>query len=321
MPVEDVFAPKPKSVTNVNSHEIDEVQKTAERISVIDDTIGKAEKLAGLKGYQEQLKRQEAKMEELEKEKRKIEQQLQESRMEVIQKELGGKIDHLSEALKAGATPKSIAEEIAEVKKTASELGLGSSRLSELREMMALVSSLNTSKGLAEQVREAKDLLETLKPEREPDIARIPANVTLELKRMDRDLQLEIQRMQDERQRRDQEWQLTVRKWEEEREMRKDELAAKVKMEEDKNKLIGDGFERLGRVFAQATSEMSQEAAGGVSSQVIEAGVGEFGEIPCLKCNSSVPIARDGVRAVCPSCGQQYNIKRVPVREETPSEN
>jgi predicted XRE-type DNA-binding protein len=326
MPVEDIFIPKSKKITDVNKQTIDEVQKEAQHMEVIDKTMGTARKLAGTDAMQVEMARKETRMAEIEKENKELQKQVQESRIEIVQKELGGKIDHLSETMKAGATPKSIGEQITDIKKTAGELGIGESRISELKNMADLIGSLRQTKGLAEQVKEAKDLLETLKPEKEAELSGVPASIMLEMKKMDHDVQLRIQQMEDERLQRKQEFDLKIKQWDEDRELRRDEVAAKIQIEKERNELMAGGLERLGRVFAQATSENPSQGVGaatrGTPPPIIEAGEGDFGEISCQVpgCHSSVPVARDAVSAICPGCGQRYTIKRIPV-QETASED
>jgi ribosomal protein S27AE len=192
--------------------------------------------------------------------------------------------------------------------------------------MATLIGSLSQSKGLADQIKEAKELINAIsKPEKEAEISGIPGNIMVEMKKMDHDIQLRIQQMEDDRLQRKQDFDLKVKQWEEMREDRRDELAAKIQVEKERNELIGGGLERLGRVFAQATSEAPSEgmgvASGGISSPMIEAGEGDFGEISCPNCQSSVPIARDAVRAICPGCGQTYTVKRVPITKEAAGED
>jgi len=315
MPVEDISVPKAKRVTNLDSEALDELQKVAKHINIVRETRDAADELAGTKALTSELERKEGKVEQLEKEKERIEKELQDTRMQVIQKELGGKIDQLAEAIKAGASTKSISEQIAEVKKSAADLGLGASRFSELKDIFTFAQSLSQGKSLVDQVKDLKEAISVLQPEKAKEIEAvgIPASVTLQLKKMDVDLQLELAKMQDERQRRDHDFQVTMKKWEEEREIRLQEIQSRVGVEKDRNEMIGGAIERLGRVFAQATAEGPSEAGiSGAPMPVIQAGEGRFGEVDCPVCHSSVPIARDAVRAICPSCHGIYTINRVP---------
>jgi len=326
MPVEDVFIPKSKKITDVNKQTIDEVQKEAQHMEVIDKTMGTARKLAGTDAMQVEMQRKETRMKEIEKENKELRTQVEQSRTDIVRAELGGKIDHLSELMRGGASSKSIGDQIKEIKTTAGELGIGESRVSELKDMAALIGSLSQNKGLADQIKEAKELMDAIsKPEKESQISGVPASVMLEMKKMDHNVQLKIQQMEDDRLQRKQDFDLKVKQWDEERESRRDESAAKIQVERERNELIGGGLERLGRVFAQATSEIPSQGAGisrhGVSAPVIEAGEGAFGEIECPGCQSIVPIARDAIRAVCPGCGQNYTVKRVPVTEKAPHED
>jgi rubrerythrin len=297
---------------------IDEVEKEAGHMGVIDKTMETARKLAGTSTLSEELKRKDERMEKLEKVKDKVTDELREAQIQNIRTEFGSKIDHLAESIKAGASPKSIGDQIAEVKKVAGDLGLSTSKVSEFKEMANLIQALSPQqKGLAEQVKEAMELLHTLQPEKKEEDAPtgVPASVAIELKRMDTDLKLRVEQMQDDRQRKDQDFQLTLKKWEEDRELKRQEIEGKLTIERERNELLAGGLDRLGRVIAQATSEAPSRHQ---ISPAIQARVGEFGEVTCPNCQATVPIARDAVRAVCPSCGTPYSVNRI--KEESPAE-
>jgi len=325
MPViKDAYIPDAKRVTEVSKQDTDDVRKMTEGIRAVNDVKKVASALSGVESVQEELYRKEQKMERIEEERNQAEQKLQETKMEVIQKELGGKIEQLSQTIKFGASQKSISDQIGEIKAAASELGLGTSKISEFKEMANLIQSLSPQKGgLAEQVKEAKELLDTIQPRKEKETASIgmPAEIALEIKKMDTNLQLTLEEMKDGRQRKDHDFQLTLKKWEEEKELRRQEIEGKLMVERERNELLSGGLERLGRIINQATSE-AEAPPQPQKTPAIQAGEGEFGEVTCInpKCQAIVPIARDAVKAVCPGCGAPYTINRIKAEQREGAE-
>jgi len=322
MPViKDAYIPDATNVTPV-VQKTDDLKKMTEGIKAVNEIKNVAGAVSGLDAIQRELERKEKKMEEIEKEREQAKREAQETKMELIQKELGGKIEQLSQTIKSGASQKSISEQLTEVKKAAVDLGLGTSKVSEFKEMANLIQSLGPQqKGLAEQVKEAKELLAAMQPEKEKEthVERIPAEIALEMKKMETNLQVTLEQMKDERQRKDHEFQLTLKKWEEEKELRRQEIESKLMLEKERNELIGGGLERLGRVIAQATLE-TEIPSQSRKIAAIQAGEGEFGEVTCINpnCQATVPIARDAMKAICPGCGTTYNINRI--KKEIPTE-
>lgn len=327
---EEIIA-KTMGITQKPEQTVDGVKKEAEDMDVIDKAMGTAKKLAGTDALAEELKNKDRKLEESEKEKNKVTEELQETRMQVIQKELGGKIDQLSNAIKSGASTKSIGTQISEIKEVAGDLGLGTSKVSEFKEMASLIQNLNPQKGLAEQVKEAKDLLTTLQPEKgkEAHVEGIPAEIALEIKKMDTNLQITLEQMKDDRQRKDHEFQLTVKKWDEERDTRRQEIAGKLDVERERNKLISGGLETVGKAIGKGYAESGREVAahpggisqgqlGGTQNYKITAGVGDSGEVECPRCHTMVGIGPNSDLAECVGCNTKFDVERGPA--EKPAE-
>jgi hypothetical protein len=320
-----VFNPKP-------GESISEVKRATEDMNVVEGALHTARKLANTDGLAEQIKGKDAALAKAGEEKDKLKEALHETQIQIIQKELGGKIDQLADSIKGGASPKSISDQIIEVKKAAESLGLGGSKISEIKEIMGLVTSLSPQqKGLAEQVKDARDLLATLQPEgkREALVEGVPASVAIQLKEMDTNLKITLEKMADEREERANRFKLTLMQFEEDRDLRRQEVDGKLAMERERNQILANGLEIVGRAAGKAFAEGKLGAAsqGGISQQGqditpksfnLKANEGEAGKFPCPVCDargspSEVAIGPTTTTASCVGCGSQFNIERAPV--------
>jgi len=175
-------------------------------------------------------------------------------------------------------------------------------------------------RSLAEVIDEAVQTAEKLgyakggTPEISPELQ-------LEIKKLDFNLQMELERMKDERDKRDKEWQLTLKKWEEEKEMRRQELQQKAEAEERRMQFLTQAQERIGRVIAGVVKSGGSGSDSVMASAVnksfhVEAGEGEEGEVACPKCNESIFVPPDANKAVCSSCGLSVDIRRIPKEAE-----
>jgi len=147
----------------------------------------------------------------------------------------------------------------------------------------------------------------------------LPPQMALEMKKMDMQLQLELAQMADTRDTRDKEWQLTVKKWEDERQLRSQEINDKMQAEKERNQLLSNIPQLIGKAMVKGFGEGGAGVSGGdISSRqgqeigaTIEAGMGESGEIVCTRCQATIPIARDAQKTICPGCGLVYPVNRV----------
>jgi hypothetical protein len=323
---------------------ITEVEQETHNMGVVEKTVETAKKLSGAGELVEQLDKKDQKIEALEKERKEQAEARHVAEIQNVRTELGTKMDHLEESIKRGASQKSIAEEIVEIKKAANELNLGGSRISELRDMMSLIQSLNPQKNLADQIKDAKDLLSTIQPPEKEKTIGIPPEIALELKKMDTTLQLELERMKDERQRKDQEFKLTLKKWDEERDMRREEIQGNITVQRERNKMFADGLRILGQAGGRAIADAAREGSGaGVSrsagsgaagaqgaqapSYHVELGEGEAAKFECPHCKSPIAVASTSTLARCLGCNSTFPITRVaapsppaPVSTETQEE-
>jgi len=291
--------------------QVDQVQKTAEHIKVIDDTVSTADKLAGGPAYRQQLDKSNEELNSLREENKKLLEQLHRADIATIKSELGGKIDQLTDTVNKGASRDKISDQIEDIKKTATALGLGSTKMSELNEMMSFIEKLRPTKDLADQIKEAKELLKNIEPQKGEGTPELPASIALQMKKMDHDLQITLEKMADERQERQHKFELTMLEFKDNRDFRKAEIDAKIAVERDRNELLGNLINRFGAAAAKGAVDAGGIGAK-VSNQVIEAGEDEFGEGPCPSCGSIIAIAKDATQAICPNCKTFYTIHRIP---------
>ena len=308
---------------------ISDVKQQAENITVIDETIEAARKLAGTSALEKEMERKDKRMEELQKDKDKTTEQLHETQISNVKTELGGKIDHLEESLKGDASPKSISAEITEIKKAANELGMGGSKVSEIKEIMALVTSLNPKTNLADQVKEARDLLTALQPpedkRKEGVVEGVPASVAIDLHRMDNDMKITLEKMADDRQRRDQEFQLTLRKYDEERISRQEKMQIDYTIQKERNEILSGGLQLFGRAAGKAYAEALGKTPQGAAAQGVRVGAeasapksfhielneGEAGTMECPSCKSPVGVGPETKVAECVGCHSKFEVVRV----------
>jgi len=294
----------------VKQSRADSERRRLERQDGIDELKSEAEK----KELEKKISGEDkARMAELEEKNEQLQKQLQEKEIETVRAELGGKIDQLSQSIKEGVDKKSIVDQITELKRAAGELGLGGSKFSEVQEALDMVDKIRPSKGLADQFKDAKELLETF-GKKETD--HLSPEISLEMKKMDRDLQIRLEEMRDGRADRDRAWQLQIKQWEEERADKNAQIQAEIQTKREANELLSNGIQKLGEVITAAKGAGVGAVAGAVASRVIEAGEGESGETECPGCHGIIPIAEAATSTICPTCGTRYNIERIPKTEE-----
>jgi hypothetical protein len=306
---------------------IDGVKKQTQDMDAIDQAMSSARKLSGAKTLQEELDRQDKKLEKVEQERNKAVEDKHKAEIDIVRTELGSKIDHLQESWQGGASKKTIGEEISDIKKAASELGLGGSKVSELRELMALIQTLNPKRNMAEEIKEAKDLLATLQPpqqEKQGIIGGFPAEIALQIKKMDTDLQLHLEQMKDDRLRRDQEFKLELKKWDEERDMRRAEIQGKIDSDKERAEMFAGALQTIGKAAGEAYAENLTKgvAAPGTSAQEtygIRLGESEQGTFECPHCKSPIGVGPTSINARCVTCGGTYPISRIPRPATTPA--
>jgi hypothetical protein len=306
---------------------VDNVKKQADDMSVIDKAMDTAKKLANTGALEAEMDRKDKKLEKAEQDRDKAIEGQHKAEIETVRTELGSKIDKLAQAYAGGASKNSIAEQIAEIKKAANELNMGGSRISEVREMMNLIATLNPQKTLVDQIKDAKELINTIMPPpgtgKEFSIGGMPATIALELKKMDTNLQITLENMKDERQRKDQEFQIKIKEYDEARADRIQEAAGKLEVERERNKMISGGLETVGRAIGKGLAEaggqgsplpgaIAGKAAEPPKSYHIELGQNEAADFNCPKCSTIIAVGPDSTQAQCVGCNSKFPVVRKP---------
>jgi len=312
---------KPKEETT------DAVEKETTRMGVVAKTMDTARELSGANVLEEELGRKDKKLAATEKERDQATEDKHKAELQTVKTELGAKIDDLAKAYAGGASKQTVADQISDIKKAADQLNLGGSRISEIKDMMTLIESLNPRKNLTDQIKDAKELISVFQPPEDKGkdftIVGMPATVALELKKMDTNLQITLENMKDERQRRDQEFTLKERQYDEERAARLQEVQGKIQVEKERNKMLGGAIETVGRAIGRGAAEAGRQAAkspGSVGEQAqeqprsyhIELNEGEKFDFDCPLCQTRIAVGPDSTVAQCVGCDAKYPIVRKP---------
>lgn len=131
----------------------------------------------------------------------------------------------------------------------------------------------------------------------------------IKLKELEFNQSVALRKMEEESKARDRQWGLELEKFKDEREARKIEAAR----QQEKDKMFANIPAMFGGAVARGLMDAEDEPSNPVTRQpqVVEAGIGESGEIDC-SCGSKMGIGPTSSRAICASCGAQYLIKRLP---------
>jgi len=307
---------------------IDEVKQETEHMSAIDKAMDTAKKLAGVDVLAESGKEKDKKMEKMQEDHDKTKDELQKTQLKLIEEQLGTKIDKLSESIKGGASTKSIGDQISEVNKAAEELGLGGGKVSEFKEIMNLIQSLNPQKGLVDQLKEAKDLIALLAPpeaKREGLVEGVPAGIAVELKKIDSDLKIRLEQMADARQEREQNFKITLLKFEEDRDTRRQEVDGKILVERERNTLISGALKTIGESIGKGLKDATTTSPGITQGaqdiakhyRVDISKEKDLSEFDCPGCHAKVGIGPTTTLAECINCHSQFEIVRAPAVTST----
>jgi hypothetical protein len=309
---------------------IDDVEKQAKDMGVIQGAMNTAKQLAGTGALETQLAEANKRAEKAADAERKAVEDKHKAEIDKVEATLGGKIDGLAKSYAGGASKETIADQIAEIKKAANELGMGTSKISELREMMSLISTLNPQKSMIDQIKDAKELIAAIVPPVDThgglSVGGMPASIALELKKMDHDVQITLESMKDERQRRDQEFQLRIKQWDIEREDRLGEAQARIQVEQERNKMFGGAVETVGKAIGHGIAEASQaggqragpiagNAAQSAKSYIVDLEPTDSNkviEFNCPVCKTKLAVGPDATEASCIRCSSKFTFNRQP---------
>jgi DNA repair exonuclease SbcCD ATPase subunit len=282
----------------------DEVKKFADHLKIVSDLSETARKMSGA--------------DKIEEEKRNVEQQLQEAQQQLSKMQidfLSKQLDEIKSQLKTATENKDLPM-VRELERKLEEVR-DAYHKAELEALRKEIEKLRGEKSdIAEEIKKIKEVGKELGL----SSGSPPPDILIELKKMDYQLQLEIERLRDERDRREKEWQLQLRKWEEEKELRKQEVEARIAADREKLEALKTIGTRLGKAIFESAMESSQPAIAGRSkSYTVEAIEGESGEFTCPDCGSTVGLLPDTEVAVCAGCRSQFPVKRTPKPEKVSS--
>jgi ribosomal protein L37AE/L43A len=302
---------------------VDGIKKQAEDMTVIDHAMETARKLSGAGVLKEELDHEHKKVADAEQQRDKAIEDKHKAQIEKVQSELGAKIDTLANSYTRGVSKESIADQIAEIKKAAAALDMGGSKVSELKEMMNLITTLNPHKSMVDQIRDAKELITAIAPQpgkpNEFSIGGMPAAIALEIKKMDINLQTTLETMKDERERRAQEFALRIKQFDLERQDKISEAQGKIQVEQERNKMISGGLETVGRAIGHGLADGSREVAPGSigarqtespKSYHIELNENQADEFDCPKCAARIAVGPTTTVAQCVGCQSKFPVVR-----------
>ena len=265
----------------------DEVEEVKHEVTLMEAKAQKAEAEKKLKGENvmaEELKEERA-------ERKVAEKALKDAQLENVKIELQGDIKRLAEA--------------AERKGESADFTKAFEKLTDTAKLLGYTPpSVLEKKTFAEQLKEALDIAQQFGYAKGDG-----SQVTLQMKKMDTDVQLQLAKMEDDRLQRKQEWDLRLKQFDEDKQNKKDEIEAKIAVERERNTLLSNLITELKEFGSQVMGKPSGQVA---APQVIDAGEGESGDISCPSCSSVIPIGSTDAKATCPGCGTAYPIRRIP---------
>jgi len=278
------------------------------------DEAEQLEHQAKVKGLQKEISGEdEAQKSQMAQENEQLKEEVHKKEIQLVEEKLGSKIDQLGQSLKEGADKKTISDQVTEIRQVATELGMGGggSKFDDVQAALDLVERLRpASKTLPEQVKDAKDLIDTFGQKTDG-----AGTLSLEIEKVKGDRELQLEKLRIERAAGERDFQLKMKQWELEREDKRAIASAELAVKKEGNQLMADVVEKLAHIItAAAGGAVGAAGAGAIASRVIEAREGEAGETECPGCHNVIPISESDTDVICAGCGARYNIERMPVK-------
>lgn len=334
MTVRSVAVQKPGVVKDMAEKEqIDEVDRMAKRITVIDETMAGARKLAGTDGLVHEVDRLGKEVDRVTKEKEEAQDRERKANEEKLKAELGGKIDALTETIRSGGSSKDIAEQIGDFVKAAGALGLtrqGESG-SNIKDTIALIQEMKPD--VAAELEKLTKLQQMFKPtdDKKAPAAAMSEETALKLEEIKGQRELALEEMKDARQDRAQNFELKMLEFKTETDLRRAEIAGKVQTEREKNNMLAGAVEQLGEAIGRQVAKgggmpMGEPSGPGANPPagpiaetaadlpIIRAMVGEAGGVMCKACDGEMLLARDAESVLCPNCNQIHRVERITAK-------
>ena len=205
----------------------------------------------------------------LEQERDEAKEEARKTEMQMITSQLNTKIELLSESVKAGMSQKSFTDQYKEIVEMAGSLGLQ-----------------RPSNGVTD------------------------SNLKLEMLRLEHEMKREDRKERRELRNDDRQWQLDLRRLDDERDARRAQAAA----DQQRNEMFAKAPEAIGRAAGRAIVE-ANKGGGSPPTHTTKkpgfvAGKGETGEVVCPNCSETMAIGPTATKTVCPNCSEEYAVKR-----------
>jgi len=210
---------------------------------------------------------------EMETENKQLQNQLYQEKIESLRRDFSEKMETLQKTIQSGGSQKSFMEQWTEMQTMAKEMGL---------------EKTSTGQDPMIQLELAKMNYQQAKEDRE---------FKWQMKQDDKKWQLEMQKLQDDRE---------FRHIELNQQAKKDEMFASLPQ------TIGGAISK-GLIDGQGEGEADHPITRQGKSYHIEIGEGESGDIICNNCDTPVGVGPTTTKAVCAGCNRIFNVTRKPV--------
>ncbi len=224
------------------------------------------------------------------------------------------------EAEQAAANQQQVSDDLRERLHSSEMQVLKTSFDAQMQLLTKMIESNASKGGFAEQLTAAREIAKELgfsqgSPNGGTEL------IQIEFKKLDFEHQMAMRKMGKDDKAEERRWQLELRRLDDEREARRAELAQKEKRDD----IFAQTPKMIGAAIGQGIMA-NQSKGGGVAEEVspepkapkgkqgqhVEAGWGEAGEIPeCPGCDQPIAIGSTATKAVCANCGKSFPIRRI----------
>ncbi len=280
----------------------DSERRRLERQDSIDELKSEAEK----KELEKKLSGEETqKMEKLAEAVSKTKEELAAERQRALEKKMEDYQGQILQLVQGDPKVKELENKLTEARAERDQ-----ERLNELKNEIAKLRE-EGSRDITKELEKIEPLMEKLGYKKEPSSSEMPPDIWLRIRQLELDQERERLKAESEREDRKDARELTKLQWTEEKEMKSAQAHAEIAAKKEGNQLLADVVEKLAHIItAAAGGAVAGAGAGAITSQVIEAGVGEAGETECPGCHTVIPIQEADTSTVCAGCGTNYTIKR-----------
>ncbi len=230
---------------------------------------------------------------------------------ELMQKQIDERDRLREQAENAAANQQQVSNELREKLHTQEMLVMKTGFEAQMQMLGKMIESNVSKGGIVEQLNAAREMAKEIgfvqgQPGGGTEV------IQVELKKLDFEHTLALRKMNKEDKAEERRWQLELRRLDDQRDVKREELA----QSRERNDMFARAPETFGTAIAKgmltskSESEVTDPPSRGVKSQVITVDKGESGQFKCVQCETMVAIGPTARRAVCASCGMEYDIRR-----------